>query len=125
MRKITLWFASSVAKSGCGACSRAAPGRPVIVNSACTPPSGVPSRFLMNRASRTGPFAERNGGTRVGRHRLRRKRDLRIHRGTGAADCRLRMAAAAAIEIHPRPRPSATSSASSNSSLPATKYSFC
>src|SRR5262249_12519539 len=31
--------------------------RPAIVKRACTPPSGEPSAFLMNRASRIGPFA--------------------------------------------------------------------
>ena len=43
--------------------ARPAPGRPVIVNSAWTPPSGEPSRFQMNLASRTGPFTDRNDGT--------------------------------------------------------------
>src|SRR5580700_1438688 len=31
--------------------------RPSMVNRSCTPPSGVPSGFLMKRTSRTGPFA--------------------------------------------------------------------
>src|SRR6266849_8821922 len=37
--------------------------RPVITNRSWTPPSGVPSAFLTNRASRTGPLATMKGGT--------------------------------------------------------------
>ena len=46
---------SRVAKSGCAIEQPSAPGRPVMVKSACTPPSGVPSGFRTNLASRTGP----------------------------------------------------------------------
>src|SRR5215472_2232575 len=63
IRKITLRVASALAKSGWVSTQPAAPVRPVIVKIACTPPSGVPSGFLTKRASRTGPFAERNAGT--------------------------------------------------------------
>ena len=50
--------ASCVAKSGCGEiAARRASVRPVMVNSACTPPSGLPSALLTKRASRTGPLA--------------------------------------------------------------------
>src|SRR6266403_2328297 len=38
-------------------------GRPEMVKISCTPPSGLPSAFLMNRASRTGPFAVIKEGT--------------------------------------------------------------
>src|SRR5580698_4712871 len=36
--------------------------RPAITKRPCTPPSGVPSEFLMKRASRTGPSAWTNEG---------------------------------------------------------------
>src|SRR5258706_15716045 len=38
-------------------------GRAEMVKISCTPPSGLPSVFLMNRASRPGPFAVMNEGT--------------------------------------------------------------
>ena len=63
MRKTTLRFSSSVAKSGCGIAHAPAPSLPVMVKSACTPPSGEPSRLRTNLASRTGPFALMNNGT--------------------------------------------------------------
>src|SRR5262245_21041431 len=55
--KMTFRLAIAVAKSGC---FRLQPG---IANSACTPPSGDPSGLRTNRASRAGPFNDRNGGT--------------------------------------------------------------
>ena len=68
MRKITLLFASCVAKSGCASVQGPggetfAPVRPVMVKIACTPPSAVPSGFFTNRASRTGPFSRMKEGT--------------------------------------------------------------
>ena len=62
MRKITLRFASAFAKSGWRTPQPGASERPAIVKSACTPPSGLPSRLRTKRASRIGPFALRNGG---------------------------------------------------------------
>ena len=73
------------------------------MNSAWTPPSAVPSGFLTNRASRTGPFDRQERRDRVGAAAQVRECDLRIHRGARAADRRLRMAPAAAIEVHARP----------------------
>jgi hypothetical protein len=63
VRKITLLFLRCVAKSGWAMLQLAAPVRPVIVNSAATPPSGVPSAFLTSLASRTGPFKLMKLGT--------------------------------------------------------------
>ena len=105
--------ASESGRSRCGwraawrspaACSvqPVAPARPVIVNSACTPPSGVPSGFETKRASRTGPFAERNGRHRVGAAVRVANATCGFTAGLDAADRRLRVAAAAAIEVHAR-----------------------
>ena len=63
MRKTTFFAASCAAKSGCLSEHPSAPSRPVIVNNAWTPPSGLPSLLRTNRASRTGPFSDRNDGT--------------------------------------------------------------
>src|SRR5207244_12081691 len=61
--KITLRRASSCSKSGCASLQRGASVRPAMVNRSWTPPSGVPSGFLTNLASRTGPFSVMNDGT--------------------------------------------------------------
>ncbi len=60
---MTLLFASCAAKSGCASVQPPASARPVMVKSACTPPSAVLSGLLTKRASRTGPFAAMNDGT--------------------------------------------------------------
>jgi hypothetical protein len=62
MRKITLRFATAAPKSGCAMLQPGASVRPTTVNSACTPPSGVPSALRTKRASRTGPSARMNDG---------------------------------------------------------------
>src|SRR5258705_3906821 len=99
----------------------AASERPVITNTACTPPSGVPSRLRTKRASRTGPLAVTNDGT------------------TFLAPCAVATATwglVAGLEpptagcewqpVHPSrlnrgPKPSATPSTSWNTSLAASK----
>src|SRR6185436_17760974 len=63
MRKIAFLFDTAVAKSGWLMLQPGASSRPVIVYRSCTPPSGLPSAFLMKRTSRTGPVAVMNGGT--------------------------------------------------------------
>src|SRR5436853_1787761 len=49
-------------KSGCFRLHPSASDRPLMVNKACTPPSGEPSGLRRKRASRTGPSLERNHG---------------------------------------------------------------
>src|SRR6267143_2191921 len=65
IRKITLPSTSCASKSGCPSAHPGASARPAIVNKAWTPPSRVPSGFLTNLASRTGPSAWMNGGMRL------------------------------------------------------------
>src|ERR1700693_5675329 len=55
MRNIALVALSCAAKLGWGKLQPTASLRPAMENRLCTPPSGVPSAFLMNRTSRTGP----------------------------------------------------------------------
>lgn len=51
------------AKFGCWMLQPWASTREVITRRSCTPPSGVPSGFLIKRASRIGPFAVMKDGT--------------------------------------------------------------
>ena len=114
-----------LAKSGCASVQPVARRRgPVIVNSACTPPSGVPSGCCTNRASRTGPFSGQE-----------RRHAVACRRPSANATCGLiagLVPPIAGCEWQPPqlsrfmrgPSPSSTSSASSKSSLPARKYSF-
>ena len=103
MRKITLRRASSAPKSGCASTHPGASDRPAMVNRSCTPPSGVPSAFFTNRASRTGPFRVMNDGTLLVAPFCGGERDLRIHRGTGSADRGCRWQPPQLSEVHRRP----------------------
>src|SRR5204862_3894218 len=72
-RKMMLLLLTCVAKSGCvmvqpaalvaGLSAFAGSLRPLMTKRSCTPPSGLPSAFFTNRASRTGPVAVMNDGT--------------------------------------------------------------
>src|SRR4029077_19029862 len=94
---------------------------PVMVNRSWTPPSGVPSGFFTNPASRTGPFAVMNDGTELAA-------PFRVANATWGftgvlvpptAGCKWQPAQLPRFIVGPRP--SATSSSSTNSSLPALK----
>src|SRR5262245_26035871 len=125
MRNTTLLRESSPAKSGCRTLQPGASARPVITNSACTPPSGDPSRLRTKRASRTGPFCLMKEGTVFVAPSL-----------VATATCGLTAGAdppVAGCEWQPThesrlkrgPRPSATPSTSSNVSLAASNKSVC
>ena len=66
MRKMTLPRLTCASKFSCAMRQPAAlpveSERPLITNSACTPPSRLPSGLEMNRASRTGPSGVMNDG---------------------------------------------------------------
>src|SRR5439155_12438204 len=63
IRNTALLAATAAAKLGCWMLHPPASGRPVITNSACTPPSGDPSGFRTKRTSRTGPSAVMKAGS--------------------------------------------------------------
>src|SRR5438034_7916951 len=121
IRKITLRCAISFSKSGCTSMHPGASERPVMVNRSWTPPSGVPSGFLTNLASRTGPFAVMNDRTELAA-------PFRVANATWGftgglvpptAGCKWQPAQLPRFIVGPRP--SATSSSSTNSSVPALK----
>ena len=124
MRKITLWLATCVAKSGCASVQPVAPTRPVIVKSAWTPPSGVPSGLRTKRASRTGPFAERKDGMMSVPPSAFANAICGFDHGARAADRRLQSGSRRSYRgscAGPCRRPRFSSSA--KSACPATKYS--
>src|SRR3982074_2661760 len=68
VRNTRLPVAACAAKLGCWITDALHPGasvRPAMVKMSWTPPSGVPSGFLINRASRTGPLLVTKKGTRL------------------------------------------------------------
>src|SRR5437899_5582140 len=119
--KITLRRASSFSKSGCASAHPGVSERPAIVNRSWTPPSGVPSAFFTNLASRTGPFSVMNEGTVL-------VAPFRVANATWGFTGGLVPPSAGCKWQPPQlprfivgPRPSATSSSSTNSSVPALK----
>src|SRR5216684_7313826 len=121
IRKITLPSASCASKSGCSSAHPGASARPAIVNRAWTPPSRVPSGFLTNLASRTGPSAWRNGGTRLVAPFAFANATWGLANGLvpPVAGCAWQPEQASRFIVGPRPSP--VPSASSNSALPASK----
>src|SRR5216684_7122443 len=121
IRKITLRRASSFSKSGCASTHPGASARPAIVKRSWTPPSGVPSAFFTNLASRTGPFGVINDGTVL-------VAPFTVANATWGFTAGLVPPTAGCKWQPPQlprfivgPRPSATVSFSSKSSLPALK----
>src|SRR5262245_10184150 len=125
MRKITLWLATWVAKSGWPTLQFGTSAWPLIVNSACTPPSGVPSALRTNRASRTGPLRRTNEGTRLAMPFLVANATCGLTAGLvpPTAGCAWQPPQLSRFIVGPKP--SSTSSASLKSSLPATKAAIC
>ncbi len=119
--KITLRRASSFSKSGCASTHPGASERPAIVNRSWTPPSGVPSAFFTNLASRTGPFAVMNEGTALVAPSSVANATWGFIAGLvpPTAGCKWQPAQLPRFIVGPRP--SATPSSSSKSSLPASK----
>src|SRR5205809_2719214 len=121
MRKITLRRASSFPKSGCASAHPGASERPAIVNRSWTPPSGVPSAFFTNLASRTGPFGAMNDGTVLVAPSALANSTWGFTGGLDppSAGCRWQPPQLPRFIVGPRPSPASSSSA--NSSVPALK----
>src|SRR6266571_3740199 len=121
MRKITLRRASSLSKSGCASAQLGASARPAIVNRSWTPPSGVPSAFFTNLASRTGPFGVMNDGTVLVAPFALANATWGFAAGLvpPTAGCRWQPPQLPRFIVGPRP--SLASSSSANSSVPALK----
>src|SRR5437867_10775434 len=121
--KITLRRASSFSKSGCASTHPGASERPAIVNRSWTPPSGVPSAFFTNLASRTGPFAVMNDGTVLVAPSASANATWGFTGGLDppSAGCRWQPPQLPRFIVGPRPSPDSSSSA--NSSVPSLKNS--
>src|SRR5947208_3361893 len=121
IRKITLRRASSRPKSGCASAHPGASERPAIVNRSWTPPSGVPSAFFTNLASRTGPFGAMNDGTVLVAPSALANSTWGFTGGLDppSAGCRWQPPQLPRFIVGPRPSPDSSSSA--NSSVPALK----
>src|SRR6266404_1193084 len=121
IRKITLPSASCASKSGCSSAHPGASARPASVNKAWTPPSRVPSGFLTNLASRTGPSARMNGGMRLVAPLAFANATWGLANGLvpPVAGCAWQPAQASRFILGPRP--SSMLSTCSNSSLPTWK----
>src|SRR6266516_2238140 len=118
IRKITLRRASSRSKSGCASAHPGASARPAIVNRSWTPPSGVPSAFFTNLASRTGPFGVMNDGTVLLAPSALANATWGFTGGLDppSAGCRWQPPQLPRFIVGPRPSPASSSSA--NSSVP-------
>src|SRR3989454_9849298 len=94
---------------------------PICVNKAWTPPSRVPSGFLTNLASRTGPSARMNGGMRLVAPFALANATWGLVNGLvpPVAGCAWQPAQLSRFIVGPRP--SSVPSASSNSVLPRSK----
>src|SRR5882672_2711831 len=123
MRKITLLLASWAEKFGWVSVHPVAPVRPLMVKIACTPPSGEPSEFFTNLASRTGPFARRNDGAVSVPPSRPAKAICGFTAGAvpPTAGCAWQPPQLSRFILGPSP--SGTSSAVTNSVLPVLKYS--
>ena len=123
IRKITLPRSSSLSKFGWARLHPSAPSRPVIVNRLVTPPSGVPSGFLTNLASRTGPFSLMKEGTASVPPNLLAKSTWGFTAGLvpPIAGCAWQPPQPSRFILGPKP--SGTSSSSSKSSCPRLKNS--